>query len=45
MDALFTAFDLDGLTTNITAALTIGVSVVLLFAGYRAIRKTGRQIV
>lgn len=41
MDALFTAVDISGLTTN-TSTLLIGfIAVNLLFVGARYIRKAG----
>lgn len=44
MAALFTAFDTAGLTTSITGVLTVGVAIVLLYAGYRHIKKAGNKL-
>ena len=44
MDALFTAFDISTLSTNVTALLTAGVTIMLLFVGYRFLRKGGNTI-
>lgn len=44
MAALFTAFDTTGLTSNISSVLVVGVGIVLLYAGYRHIRKAGNKL-
>lgn len=44
MDALFTAFDVSGLSTNVSTVLLVGVTITLLFVGYRFIKKTGKVI-
>ena len=44
MDALFTAFDISGLSTNVATVLTAGVGILLLFLGYRYIKKSGGTV-
>jgi len=39
MAALFTAFDTTGLVTGITAILLVGVSIRLLYVGFKHIGK------
>ena len=41
MDALFTAVDISGLSTNVSTLLIAFIGVSLLFVGYRYIRKSG----
>lgn len=41
MDAIFTAADISGLSTNVSTILVGLVGVSLLFVGYRYLRKTG----
>jgi len=44
MAALFTAFDISGLATNVTTVLTAGVGIMLLFLGYRYLKKSGASV-
>ena len=44
VDDLFTAFDLTGLSTKITALLTIGVAITLGYAAYRHLKKAGSKV-
>jgi hypothetical protein len=44
MTALFTAFDLTGLDTNVSASLVVGVGILLLFVGWRKIKQVGYSI-
>lgn len=41
MDALFTAADLTGLSTNVSTVLVGFITVSLLFVGYRYLKKAG----
>lgn len=41
MNALFTAVDITGLSTNVTTLLTGFISVGLIFLGYRYIKRSG----
>jgi hypothetical protein len=41
MQALFTAVDISGLSTNVTTLLTGFIAVGLIFLGYRYIRRAG----
>ena len=42
MDALFTAFDVTGLNTNVTTILIAGVTLTLLFTGYKFLKRGAR---
>lgn len=44
MDALFTAFDISTLSTNVSTVLTVGVGLMLLFLGYRYLKRGSRII-
>ena len=44
MAALFTAFDTASLVTSITAIAVTGVTVTLLYMGWKHINKAGRKI-
>lgn len=44
MAALFTAFDVSTLSTNISTILLAGVGITLLFVGYRFVKKGGHSI-
>ena len=44
MDALYTAFDVTGLTSNVTVILLAGVGLTLLFTGYRFLKRGGRAM-
>lgn len=44
MDVLWTAFDITTLYTNVQSALTVGVTLGLMFVGYGLIRKTGNKV-
>ena len=44
MEALFTAFDISGLATNVATVLTAGVGLLLLFLGYRFLKKSGSTV-
>lgn len=44
MDALFTAFDITSLSTNITTILTAGVGIILLFTGYHFLKRGAHTI-
>jgi hypothetical protein len=44
MAALFTAFDISTLSGNISTALLAGVGILLLFVGYRFIKKVGNKV-
>lgn len=39
MDALFTAADLSTLSANVSALLTIGVAITILYVGFRHVRR------
>lgn len=41
MDALFTAVDISGLSTNVTTLLTGFIAIGLIFLGYRYIKRSG----
>ena len=41
MDAIFTAADVSGLTTNVSTLLIAFVGVSLLFVAYRYLKKAG----
>lgn len=44
MAALWTAFDISGVSTNVSTALVTGVGILLLFVGYRFIKKVGNKV-
>ena len=44
IDDLFTAGDLSGLSTNIKSYFLIGVTITLLFIGYRYFKKAGNRV-
>lgn len=44
MANLWTAFDLTTLNANTEAALVIGVTIAILFVGYKLIKKAGRVL-
>lgn len=44
MDALFTAFDIAGLNTNITTLLTAGVVIMVIFTGYKFLKRGARVL-
>lgn len=44
MDALFTAFDISGLTTNVTTILLAGVALLALSVGWKKLRQTGKSV-
>jgi len=41
MDALFTAVDITGLSTNVVTILTGFIAIGLIFTGYRFIKRSG----
>lgn len=41
MNALFTAVDISGLSTNVTTLLTGFIAIGLIFLGYRYIKRSG----
>ncbi|MGD9686361.1 MAG: hypothetical protein AB7U43_05240 [Desulfobacter sp.] len=44
MDALFTAFDISSLTTNIQTLLSAGVGIMILFTGYKYLKRGARTV-
>lgn len=44
MAALFTAFDIAGLSTNVSVILIAGVGLMVLFTGYRFLKKASNRI-
>ena len=44
MEALFTAFDVSGLSTNVTTILIAGVGLTLLFTGYKFLKRGSRVL-
>ena len=40
MDALFTAVDVSGVSTNVSTLMIAFIGINLLFLGYRYVRKT-----
>lgn len=44
MAALFTAFDITGLSAGIAAILTVGVGIMTLFVGMKFIKKGGNKM-
>lgn len=44
MNALFTAFNIAGLSVNITTFLMVGVGILLLFTGYRFLKKSAYEM-
>jgi uncharacterized membrane protein YuzA (DUF378 family) len=44
MDALFTAFGVSTLATNVTTILTGGVGIMVIFTGYRFLKKASRSM-
>jgi len=44
MAALFTAFDVTGLETNISTVLLVGVGITLLFVGYKKLKQAGYSL-
>lgn len=40
MDALFTAVDVSGISTNVSTLMIAFIGINLLFLGYRYVRKT-----
>lgn len=43
MDALFTAVDITGLSTNVTTLMLGFIAVGLLFVGYRYVKRTAKM--
>jgi len=44
IDDLFTAGDLSGLSANIKAYFLIGVTITIMFIGYRYFKKAGNRV-
>lgn len=44
VDALFTAADMSGLSTHIETMLGVGVVIVLLFVGFKLLKKGANKV-
>lgn len=44
MDALFTAFDVSGLATKVSALAVAGIGIQLIYVGWKHIRKGGNRV-
>lgn len=44
LDNLFTAFTITGLSTNVSTILIAGVGLMVLFTGYRFLKKASGKI-
>lgn len=44
MAALFTAFDISGLTTNVTTVLVAGVALLGIFVGFKYLKKSAKML-
>lgn len=44
MAAIFTAFDITGISTNVSTSLVAGVGILLIFMGYKFVKRIGRSL-